>query len=136
MGIMLVYDVTNEKTLDNISRWLGYIDEHATPGVQRIIVGNKCDLTHERQVTREQGEGMARAHGDVSFTEVSAKQGVGVEKSFVMLAESILRKNMEEDERRSAETTSPMLVRHGGGRRSVKRLRNNVRNIKMVNCKI
>merc|ERR1711881_702429 len=34
MGIMLVYDVTNEKTFDNIHRWLGYITEHATPGVE------------------------------------------------------------------------------------------------------
>ena len=27
MGIMLVYDITNQKTFDNISKWLANIDE-------------------------------------------------------------------------------------------------------------
>ena len=134
MGIMLVYDVTNEKTFDNISRWLGYITEHATPGVERIIVGNKCDMVSERQVSKTRGELVAKNHG-VKFLEVSAKDNIRVDESFLTLAESILKKNLDEDQKR-LECDYPVLVRNSGGRRSLKRMRNNVRNMKVVSCKI
>ena len=41
MGILLVYDVTNKKTFDNITNWLRNIEEHAAEGVEQLLVGNK-----------------------------------------------------------------------------------------------
>ena len=41
MGIMLVYDITNAKSFDNIAKWLRNIDEHANEDVERMILGNK-----------------------------------------------------------------------------------------------
>ena len=43
MGIMLVYDITNAKSFDNIAKWLRNIDEHANEDVERMILGNKYD---------------------------------------------------------------------------------------------
>ena len=40
-GILLVYDVTNKKTFDNITNWLRNIEEHAAEGVEQLLVGNK-----------------------------------------------------------------------------------------------
>jgi small GTP-binding protein len=56
MGIMLVYDVANEKSFDNIVKWLRNIDEHANEDVEKMILGNKCDMEDKRQVTKERGE--------------------------------------------------------------------------------
>lgn len=39
MGIMLVYDITNEKSFDNILKWLRNIDEHANEDVEKMILG-------------------------------------------------------------------------------------------------
>ncbi|KAG6462014.1 hypothetical protein O3G_MSEX012998 [Manduca sexta] len=59
MGIMLVYDITNEKTFDDIVKWLRNIDEHANEDVEKMILGNKCDMEEKRVVSKERGEAAA-----------------------------------------------------------------------------
>ncbi|XP_057312892.1 ras-related protein Rab-10-like [Hydractinia symbiolongicarpus] len=92
MGIMLVYDITQEKTFDNIAKWLRNIDEHASEGVERMILGNKCDMEDKRMVNKEKGEGIAREHG-IRFYETSAKDNICVEEAFMQLTQDILRKH-------------------------------------------
>jgi len=96
MGIMLVYDITNAKSFDNIAKWLRNIDEHANEDVERMILGNKCDMTDKRVISKERGEAIAREH-NIRFLETSAKTNINVEQAFVQLAESILEKtNVQE----------------------------------------
>lgn len=92
MGIMLVYDITQEKTFENIAKWLRNIDEHASEGVERMILGNKCDMEDKRMVNKEKGEGIAREH-DIKFYETSAKDNICVEDAFMQLTQDILRKH-------------------------------------------
>ena len=75
MGIMLVYDITNAKSFDNIAKWLRNIDEHANEDVERMILGNKCDMEDKRVVSKERGEEIAREH-NIKFLETSAKVSV------------------------------------------------------------
>ncbi|XP_062998934.1 ras-related protein Rab-8B-like isoform X3 [Elgaria multicarinata webbii] len=56
MGIMLVYDITNEKSFDNIENWITNVKEHASSDVEGMILGNKCDMNEKRQVSKEKGE--------------------------------------------------------------------------------
>lgn len=91
MGIMLVYDITNAKTFENISKWLRNIDEHANEDVEKMILGNKCDMEDKRQVSKERGEAIAREHA-IPFLETSAKANINVEKAFMDLAQAILNK--------------------------------------------
>ncbi|KAM4629687.1 ras-related protein Rab-8A isoform 2-T2 [Polymixia lowei] len=56
MGIMLVYDITNEKSFDNIKNWIRNIEEHASADVEKMVLGNKCDVNDKRQVSKERGE--------------------------------------------------------------------------------
>ena len=91
MGIMLVYDITNAKSFDNIAKWLRNITEHANEDVEKMILGNKCDMESERIISKERGENIARENG-VRFLETSAKTNVNIEKAFIELSESILDK--------------------------------------------
>uniref|UniRef100_A0A9J7YAH6 small monomeric GTPase n=1 Tax=Cyprinus carpio carpio TaxID=630221 RepID=A0A9J7YAH6_CYPCA len=91
MGIMLVYDITNAKSFENISKWLRNIDEHANEDVERMLLGNKCDMEDKRIVPKAKGEQIAREHG-IRFFETSAKANINIEKAFLTLAEDILRK--------------------------------------------
>ena len=59
---MLVYDITQPKTFDNIAKWLRNIDEHANEDVEKMILGNKCDMEDKRMVSKERGESIAREH--------------------------------------------------------------------------
>jgi len=73
MGIILVYDVTNEKTFANISNWLRNIEDHAKEDVEKIIVGNKTDLDNQRRVSTAKGQKMAIEYG-LKLIETSAKE--------------------------------------------------------------
>lgn len=91
MGIMLIYDITNEKSFENIVKWLRNIDEHANEDVEKMILGNKCDMEDKRAVSREQGESIAREHA-IRFLETSAKLNININQAFFELASSILDK--------------------------------------------
>ncbi|XP_002735510.1 ras-related protein Rab-8A-like [Saccoglossus kowalevskii] len=88
MGIMLVYDITNEKSFDNIKKWIRNIEEHASADVEKMILGNKCDMEDRRTVTKERGEQLAIEYG-IKFMETSAKASVNVEEAFITLARDI-----------------------------------------------
>ena len=49
-GIIVVYDVTKRASFDNVKTWLHEIDRYASENVNKLLVGNKSDLTSKRQV--------------------------------------------------------------------------------------
>ncbi|CAB3408016.1 unnamed protein product [Caenorhabditis bovis] len=112
MGIMLVYDITNAKSFDNIAKWLRNIDEHASEDVVKMLLGNKCDITERRAVSREMGEKIAADH-NIKFHETSAKMNVHIDTAFYDLAEAILAKMPESVDEPRSETVVP-----GQGQRS------------------
>merc|ERR1712212_1169068 len=91
MGIMLVYDITNEKSFENIKNWIRNIEEHASGDVEKMILGNKCDMNDRRQVSKERGEKLALEYG-IKFMETSAKASINVEEAFFTLARDIKAK--------------------------------------------
>ncbi|KAA8591647.1 hypothetical protein FQN60_017021 [Etheostoma spectabile] len=92
MGIILVYDITDEKSYENIQNWMKSIKENASAGVCRMLLGNKCDIESKRKVSRETGEKLAKDHG-IMFFETSAKSSINVDESFLSLARDILQKS-------------------------------------------
>ncbi|XP_027143108.1 ras-related protein Rab-13 isoform X1 [Larimichthys crocea] len=92
MGIILVYDITDEKSFENIQNWMKSIKENASAGVSRMLLGNKCDIEAKRKVSKETGEKLAKDHG-IRFFETSAKSSINVEESFLSLARDILQKS-------------------------------------------
>uniref|UniRef100_A0A8C5KWY7 small monomeric GTPase n=1 Tax=Jaculus jaculus TaxID=51337 RepID=A0A8C5KWY7_JACJA len=104
MGIMLVYDFTNGKSFENISKWLRNIDEHASEDVERMLLGNKCDMDDKRVANRLQGSMV------LDFFETSAKANINIKNAFLTLAEDILRKTpAKEPNSENVDTSS------GGG---------------------
>lgn len=88
---MLVYDVTNDKSFENIKNWIRNIEENASADVEKMLLGNKCELTDKRQVTKERGEQLAVEYG-IKFMETSAKASINVEEAFYTLARDIKAK--------------------------------------------
>ena len=90
MGIILVYDVTDERTFKNIKTWVNTVSEHANDDAQLLLVGNKSDMD-TRVVTTEQGEDLAKELG-IPFVESSAKDDSNVDDIFFTLAKLIQEK--------------------------------------------
>lgn len=88
MGILLVYDVTDERSFNNIRNWIHNTDQYASEGVNKILVGNKCDMAEKRVVEKERGEALAAEYG-MKHIETSAKARINVEEAFTILAKDI-----------------------------------------------
>ena len=80
-GIILIYDVTNRKTFDNVKAWVEQIREEVSDKVSIILVGNKIDDVEGRKVKTEEGQKMAQECG-LSFFECSAKSGENIDSTF------------------------------------------------------
>ena len=94
-GIILMYDITEMKSFQNLSVWMNAV-EQLSKGTPLILIGNKIDLKDKRQVSSEQGKEYADKY-NIEFFESSGKSGENVEKSFIFLGEEIMRKsNVEE----------------------------------------
>ncbi|CRK44749.1 hypothetical protein BN1723_006275 [Verticillium longisporum] len=91
MGILLVYDVTDERSFNNIRTWFANVEQHATEGVNKILIGNKCDWEDKRVVSTEQGQQLADELG-IPFLEVSAKSNINIDQAFYSLAADIKKR--------------------------------------------
>ena len=91
-GIILMYDITQIKTFNNLEKWMAKIKEIAS-GIPLILIGNKIDLENERKVSKEKGEEFANKY-KILFFESSGKNGVNVEESFFALGEEIIKSNI------------------------------------------
>lgn len=91
-GSLLVADLTRKETLDNIKNWMeDTLSE--SPNQQFIIVGNKSDLDKQREVSKEEGEKLAKQL-KATYIETSALTGEAVDEAFTKLATQLF--NFEE----------------------------------------
>lgn len=51
--LQVVYDVTDQESFNNVKQWLNEIDRYASENVNKLLVGNKCDLTANKVVSYE-----------------------------------------------------------------------------------
>jgi Ras-related protein Rab-1A len=87
-GIIVVYDVTDADTFTNVKTWLQEIDRYASEGVNKLLVGNKSDLSTKRQVEFATAKEFADRLG-IPFLETSAKNSTNVEQAFLTMAKQI-----------------------------------------------
>lgn len=95
MGIVLIYDVTDSRTFENVENWYQTVTQHANDDAQIFLVGNKSDDEESRQVSKEQGQELA-SRLNIPFLEASAKTNDNVESIFYELASIIQDKHVEE----------------------------------------
>lgn len=107
-GIMMVYDITNLQSFENINRWVKNINDYADDTAVKMIVANKIDMEFDekrgRLISKNRGTELALNH-DMDFIETSAKTGENIEQAFELLVRRILTQieNNKVDERRSQQ---------------------------------
>nr|AJC97112.1 Rab1A [Macrobrachium rosenbergii] len=87
-GIIVVYDTTDQESFNNVKQWLQEIDRYACENVNKLLVGNKCDLTHKKVVGYQTAKEYADSLG-IPFLETSAKNATNVEQAFMTMAAEI-----------------------------------------------
>jgi len=91
-GLLLVFDVTDERSFNNVRRWIRNIELHAGEDVPILLVGNKSDLSDKRVISTECGKALAE-ECDLPYFETSAKANKEVKEVFLSLARVVKKKD-------------------------------------------
>jgi Ras-related protein Rab-1A len=93
-GILIIYDITDRVSFNNIKLWLNECENFASKGVIKILVGAKCDLKEKRKVSVEEATEFAE-NNNMQFIETSSKDTINIDNAFIMLANEIKKKTLD-----------------------------------------
>lgn len=93
---ILVYDITRRKTFNEVKEWILETDKHSDKLVTMVLVGNKSDLEYIREVSKKEGNELAKKKG-MMFYETSAKNGKNVYNMFNDPSEKVLNEIIKGD---------------------------------------
>lgn len=89
---MVVYDITNPDSFKAIATWMAEIEKYGAPGMCKLLIGNKCDLTDDRAIKQQEGAAIAKHYG-MKFLETSAKDSISVLDAFKLMSKEIYNKS-------------------------------------------
>ena len=92
-GIIVIYDVTDRKSFENVNRWLDSIKAEIEGGTESLLIGNKIDLVSERVVSHKEGEDIAKSK-NIPFIETSAKESLNVKDAFLKVINSLYQRDL------------------------------------------
>ena len=99
-AIVVVYYITDKESFEHVKNWMSDVDKFDKEGVLRILVGNKCDLEHQRSVSKENGKDLADKYG-IQFMEVSAKETINIDLLFENAAKTFLSRQVSGKEKKT-----------------------------------
>ena len=91
VGVILVFDLSERKTFDQVNMWLNEVHSLCDPNAICILVGNKSDLVDSRIISVSEAETYAQRR-NLTYLETSALSGENVRNAFVSVATQIYRK--------------------------------------------
>ena len=95
-GVLVVYDITDRDSFENLNSWLIEIEKNANKNVYKLLIGNKSDLEEKRKVTYQEGKDFATSNG-MQFIETSAKTPFKVQEAFELLTQEIIKASVTKD---------------------------------------
>ena len=90
-GCILVYDITNKTTFENIDKWLSELKGNGDENMSIILLGNKSDLESDREISLEEGKEKAKFY-KLAFMETSALNGNNIDAAFDELITDVFKK--------------------------------------------
>ncbi|KAJ1359306.1 Ras- protein Rab-37 [Parelaphostrongylus tenuis] len=89
-ALLLVFDVSNRTSFENVRSWLSQVREYGKESVQVTLVGNKCDLGPVRTVKSDEARQLALSY-NIPYIETSAKTGHNVSQAFSDIARRLVQ---------------------------------------------
>jgi Ras-related protein Rab-1A len=90
-GIILVFDLNNKDSFDNLNYWMLEIENIKKKNCPIILVGNKCDIY--KKVTNKDINNFITTYiqnFDITYIESSAKNNINIENIFIEISKKIL----------------------------------------------
>ena len=92
-GFVLVYAINSRDSFDEIANFREMIlRAKDSDNFPILLVGNKCDLEKEREVSLQEGKDLAKSFG-IPFLETSAMNRINIQESFFQIVREIRKHN-------------------------------------------
>ncbi|EAX94967.1 guanine nucleotide regulatory protein, putative [Trichomonas vaginalis G3] len=88
VGVILVYDITDRKSFDDLALWLNDVHTLCDPNAAVTLIGNKLDLSSSRAITTSEATSFANTH-HLLYLETSARGGDNVQEAFARATKSV-----------------------------------------------
>ncbi|XP_029367470.1 ras and EF-hand domain-containing protein [Echeneis naucrates] len=100
-GVLLLYDVTCEKSFLSVREWMDMIEDLSHEDIPIMLVGNKCDLRKDglNFVPTSYGEKLAMTYNTL-FCETSAKDGANILEAVLHLARQVRQQDTFDEKSR------------------------------------
>jgi Ras-related protein Rab-1A len=108
-GIIIVYDICDRDSFTNVDEWHNEVNRYVNESTCKILIGNKADMAHERQVTQEEAKKKAEDLG-VAFIETSAKDATNVETAFQMMSAELIQKRNQQGNKGAGQASGSALL--------------------------
>ncbi|NHI92940.1 MAG: GTP-binding protein [Candidatus Lokiarchaeota archaeon] len=89
-GVLIVFDLSRRESFENLKHWINELNTKAKFIKERILIGNKNDLT--REISTEEAKEFASKFG-LTYIETSAKTGDNVDKAFHDIINNLTEKH-------------------------------------------
>ena len=90
-GVIILYEVSDHRSFANVPQHLEEVRRYARENVNKLLVGNKCDLTALKVIDFDTAQQFADER-NIPFLEASAKTSANVEEVFSLMATEILKR--------------------------------------------
>lgn len=104
-AILLLFDLTDDKTFANLEAWMEDVRLYAQRHVEIMLVGNKCDLKEERAVDYKDAKAYADKH-NFQYFETSAKTKINVDKAFTKLTQTVYQTKLLALQKSASDSSS------------------------------
>eukprot|EP00299_Pterocystis_sp_00344_P017056 c8555_g1_i2.p1 GENE.c8555_g1_i2~~c8555_g1_i2.p1 ORF type:complete len:324 (+),score=76.43 c8555_g1_i2:43-972(+) len=101
-GIFFVFEITNERALENIMSWVHHAQQHSSDSIIKALVCNKVDLSMKRVVHYDNAQQVADVLG-AKYFQLSGRSGMGIEEAFTETVRAVIDQRME---KKAADNTA------------------------------
>ena len=91
-GAFVCFNLTRRQTLEGINLWLEEI-KNLNKNIEIVLLGNKCDMNDEREITIEEAEKFAEKCS-LPYFETSAKKNININEAVFFLASLLYEKKI------------------------------------------
>ena len=88
-GILLIFDLTEIESFNNLNNWLTEIEKNANKNVVKVLIGNKCDLEDKRVISFEKAKDFADSN-NMKYIETSAKIDKNITNAFGLIGKELM----------------------------------------------
>lgn len=95
-GVCIVFDLTDKQSFENINSWFTEIEKYASNNIKKILVGNKCDISKDREISYQEANEFANKL-NIPYIETSAKDSINVQELFINLAKTLKEDKLKKE---------------------------------------